>query len=109
LLRQFSELKKGRYSRPSDIPAHLPRSLYLLQGTYKMTFEQRVALMKPLSATEIEVLQNFADGLGTAEIAASRSTRAQVIKNYTYRACQKLGADNRAHLIAVAFRAGIIK
>jgi hypothetical protein len=31
-----------------------------------MTFEQRVALMKPLSATEIEVLQNLADGLGTA-------------------------------------------
>jgi hypothetical protein len=31
-----------------------------------MTFEQRVALMKPLSATEIEVLQSFADGLGTA-------------------------------------------
>jgi two-component system, NarL family, response regulator DevR len=65
--------------------------------------------MKPLSATEIEVLQNFADGLGTAEIAASRKTTAQVIKNYTYRACQKLGADNRVHLIAVAFRAGIIK
>jgi two-component system, NarL family, response regulator DevR len=74
-----------------------------------MTFEQRVALMKPLSATEVEVLQNFADGLGTAEIAASRSTSSQVIKNYTYRACQKLGADNRAHVIAVAFRQGIIK
>jgi len=74
-----------------------------------MTFEQRVALMKPLSATEIEVLQKFADGLGTAEIAESRRTTAQVIKNYTYRACQKLGADNRAHLIAVAFRAGIIR
>jgi two-component system, NarL family, response regulator DevR len=74
-----------------------------------MNLEQRVALMKPLSATEIEVLQHLADGLGTAEIAASRSTSAQVIKNYTYRACQKLGADNRAHLIAVAFRAGIIK
>jgi hypothetical protein len=28
--------------------------------------------MKPLRATEVEVLQNFADGLGTAEIAASR-------------------------------------
>jgi DNA-binding CsgD family transcriptional regulator len=53
-----------------------------------MTFEQRVTLMKSLSATEIEVLQNFADGLGTAEIAASRKTTAQVIKNYTYRACQ---------------------
>jgi DNA-binding CsgD family transcriptional regulator len=74
-----------------------------------MTSEQRVALMKPLSATEIEVLQELADGLGTTEIAANRRTSAQVIKNYTYRACQKLGADNRAHLIAVAFRQGIIK
>jgi DNA-binding CsgD family transcriptional regulator len=74
-----------------------------------MTFEQRVALMKPLSATEIEVLQNFADGIGTAEIAASRRTSSQVIKNYTYAACQKLGADNRAHLIAIALRQSIIK
>jgi DNA-binding CsgD family transcriptional regulator len=74
-----------------------------------MTSEQRVAQMKPLSATEIEVLQHLADGVSTAEIAASRRTTAQVIKNYTYRASQKLGADNRAHLIAGAFRAGIIK
>jgi hypothetical protein len=29
----------------------------------------------------IEVLQDVVDGLGTAEIAASRSTTAQVIKN----------------------------
>jgi len=49
-----------------------------------MTFEQRIALMKPLSTTESEVLQNFADGLGIADIAASRRTTAQVIKNYTY-------------------------
>ena len=51
-------------------------------------------MMKPLSATEIEVLQNFADGLGSEEIAVTRRTTAQVIKNHTYRACQKLGADN---------------
>jgi DNA-binding NarL/FixJ family response regulator len=56
-----------------------------------MTFEQRVALMKPLSASEIELLQNFADGLGTEEIAESRNTNTQVIKNCTYRTCQKLG------------------
>jgi DNA-binding CsgD family transcriptional regulator len=72
-----------------------------------MTFDQRIALLKPLSVTEVEVLQHLAEGLGTAEIAASRRTTAQVIKNYTYRACKKFGADNRAHLIAVAFRAGI--
>jgi DNA-binding CsgD family transcriptional regulator len=74
-----------------------------------MTFERRNALMKPLSSTEMEVLQHLADGVSTAEIAASRSTTAQVIKNYTYRACQKLGADNRVHVIAIAFRAGFIK
>jgi two-component system, NarL family, response regulator DevR len=67
-----------------------------------------MALCQPLNATEIEALQHLADGLGTAEIAAAAAQR-QVIKSYTYRACQKLGADNRAHLIAVAFRAGIIK
>ena len=38
-----------------------------------MTFERRNALMKPLSATEMEVLQHLADGVSTAEIAASRS------------------------------------
>ena len=41
-----------------------------------MTFEQRVALVKPLSATEIGILQNFADGPETAEIAANRNTTA---------------------------------
>jgi DNA-binding CsgD family transcriptional regulator len=74
-----------------------------------VTNETQILLCQALNATEIEVLQHLADGLGTAEIAASRSTTAQVIKNYTYRACQKLAADNRAHLMAVAFRAGIIK
>jgi len=47
--------------------------------------------MKPLRAAGIEVLQEFANGPETTEIAASRRTTAQVIKNYTYRACQKLG------------------
>jgi DNA-binding NarL/FixJ family response regulator len=60
-----------------------------------MTSEQRVALMKPLSATEIEVLQELADGLGTTEIAANRRTSAQVIKNYTYRMPKAWGRQSR--------------
>jgi DNA-binding NarL/FixJ family response regulator len=31
-----------------------------------MTLERRIALMKPLTTREIDVLQNLADGLGTA-------------------------------------------
>jgi DNA-binding NarL/FixJ family response regulator len=74
-----------------------------------MTFEQRVALMKPLSATEIQVLQHLADGLGIAEIAANRRTTSQVIKNYTYRACQKLGTDESGAPFRGRISAGIMK
>ena len=65
-----------------------------------MTFEKRVVLMKPLSANELEVLQQFANGLGTTEIAASRRTTAQVITNYTYRACPKIRAKASAQTAA---------
>ena len=74
-----------------------------------MTNETRLLLREPLNDTEIEVMQELANGLPTAEIAASNRTTLQVIKNHTYRACQKLGADNRAHLIAVAFGVGLIE
>ena len=74
-----------------------------------MTFETRVVLCKPLNSTEVEVMQHLADGIGTKEIAAVRQTSVQTIKNYVYQACAKLGADNRAHLIAVGFRQGLIK
>src|SRR5512133_141731 len=56
-----------------------------------------------------EMLQQIADGIPTREIASASNTSQQVIKNCTDRASQKLGADNRGHLIAVAFRAGLIK
>jgi DNA-binding NarL/FixJ family response regulator len=49
-----------------------------------------IALLKPLSRREIEILQQIADGIPTREIAATSNTSLQVIKNYTYRACQKL-------------------
>lgn len=65
--------------------------------------------MKPLSATEVEVLQELADGLGTAEIAASRRSSAQLTRTTRIERARSFGADNRAHLIAVAFRAGIMK
>jgi DNA-binding CsgD family transcriptional regulator len=74
-----------------------------------VTNETRAYLLKALSETEIKILQEFADGASTVDIASSRGTSPQVIKNYTYRACQKLGCDNRVHLVAVAFRKGLIK
>src|SRR5438046_1354660 len=103
------EDKKGRRHGPFDKTRTMLCSFNRVGKNVKVTNENRIILRKPLNATEIQVLQELADGIGTAEIGTNRKTSAQVIKNYTYRACQKLGADNRAHLIAVAFRAGIIK
>jgi len=57
----------------------------------------------------LKVLQHLADGLETAENRGEPRNYDAGDKNHTYQACQKLGADNRAHLIAVAFQAGIIK
>jgi DNA-binding NarL/FixJ family response regulator len=103
------EAKRAAAHGPSMTPAHLLRNLMFAWSKFQDDLRAARRFAETLSPTEIQSLQELADGLGTAEIAASRSTTAQVIKNYTYRACQKLGADNRAHLIAVAFRAGLIK
>jgi DNA-binding CsgD family transcriptional regulator len=101
--------KKGPLFTALYTPAHLPRSLMLTGRKFQDDFRAARRFDEALSATEIEVYSIWPDGVSTAEIAASRSTSPQVIKNYTYRACQKLGADNRAHLIAVAFRRGLTK
>jgi DNA-binding CsgD family transcriptional regulator len=104
---------KGRRHGPFDKTRTSPSESTRVGEDVKVTNETPILLCKPLNARELRCcsisVMDLERGDGTVEIAASRSTTAQVIKNYTYRACQKLGADNRTHLIAVAFRAGIIK
>jgi hypothetical protein len=57
--RSQTEAKGPLLTAPSMAAAHLPRSLMFTwrRGSFKVSLEQRVALMKPLSATKIEVLQ----------------------------------------------------
>jgi DNA-binding CsgD family transcriptional regulator len=69
----------------------------------------RKSLDKPLTTTEIETLQAVADGDRSAEVAARRGITEATVKNTVWRACQKLGADSRAHAVTVALRAGLLK
>jgi len=69
-------------------------------------FYLRKFLDKPLTTSEIKALQAVADGDRSADVAARNGTTAATVKTTVWRAMQKLGADNRSHLIAVALRAG---
>jgi DNA-binding NarL/FixJ family response regulator len=64
-----------------------------------------------LSTKERFILQALADGEDYDNIAkaVSQTSTYASVKNMTYRAMHKLGADNRTHAVALAFRRGFIQ
>ena len=76
-----------------------------------MTFDLylRKRLDGPLTKTEIETLQAVADGDRSADVAARKGITEATVKNTVWRVCQKLGADGRAHAVALGFRRGILR
>ena len=61
-----------------------------------------------LTGREIQVITLVADGCSNKQIAGRLSLSALTVKNHLARAGRKLGARDRAHLVAVACRAGVI-
>ena len=66
------------------------------------------AAARTLTGREIQVITLVADGCTNKEIAGRLSLSALTVKNHLARIGRKLGARDRAHLVAVACRAGII-
>lgn len=62
-----------------------------------------------LSAAQAEILQKLADGDRYQDIGVALGTTTQVIKNRVHLLLQELGCDNSRHMIAQAFRAGLLK
>jgi two-component system, NarL family, response regulator DesR len=60
----------------------------------------------PLSAREVEVLQQFAAGAGPAEIAATLHLSYGTVRNYLASAVTKLSARNRVDAVRIAAEAG---
>lgn len=66
---------------------------------------------KPIDRTgrQAEILAHVADGLEYAEIAATMGFAKITIKREMVSLMAQHGARNRAHLIALAYRAGLLK
>jgi DNA-binding NarL/FixJ family response regulator len=61
-----------------------------------------------LSAREVQVLALAADGLSNPEIARELGLSALTVKSHLGRMTRRLGARDRAHLVLLALRAGVI-
>ncbi|WP_438938453.1 response regulator transcription factor [Amycolatopsis orientalis] len=94
----LAELEGGAYADPSLAPV-------LATGT-------RVAgtdnTPRELSAREVEVLQLVADGQSYKEIGEELSLSALTVKSHLSRIGRKLGTGDRAEMVALAMRAGVI-
>jgi DNA-binding NarL/FixJ family response regulator len=64
--------------------------------------------VSPLSSEKADILRQIADGKSYKEIAADVKTTEQVIKNIVHQMCGRNEARNRVHLVAMAFRKGVI-
>jgi DNA-binding NarL/FixJ family response regulator len=61
-----------------------------------------------LSAREIEVLQLVGDGRSNKEIGESLGLSALTVKSHLARIARKLGTGDRAEMVVVAMRAGVV-
>jgi DNA-binding NarL/FixJ family response regulator len=61
-----------------------------------------------LSARDVSVLRLLADGRSTAGIAEELAYSDSMVKNIIHDLVRQIGAQNRAHAVAMAIRAGVI-
>lgn len=62
-----------------------------------------------LSAREIEVLRLVADGKSNKEIGEALNLSALTVKSHLARIARKLGTGDRAEMVALVMRAGVIR
>ena len=64
---------------------------------------------RELSWREILVLEHVAAGLTNRGVATALGLSPQTIKTHLERVYWKLGAESRAHAVALGFRAGLLR
>lgn len=66
-------------------------------------------LAPALTRRQREILQLFADGKSTDRAAASLGVSPETVRTHTKALLSRLGARDRAHAVAIAFRGGLIE
>jgi DNA-binding NarL/FixJ family response regulator len=61
-----------------------------------------------LTRRQRQILQLFADGHATAEVARRLELSAETVRTHTKAILARLGARDRAHAVAKGFRGGLI-
>jgi DNA-binding NarL/FixJ family response regulator len=81
-----------------------------LGGAAPVAAEVAVAGARRLALTEreLQVLRGMADGKSNAEIGRELFVSEDTVKTHARRLFRKLGARDRAHAVAAAFRAGLV-
>ena len=69
---------------------------------------ETTAVGEQLSAREIEVLQHVANGRSNKEIGVSLGLSALTVKSHLARIARKLGTGDRAEMVMLAMRAGVV-
>lgn len=62
-----------------------------------------------LSSREVQVLQSVADGRSNHEIGAELGLSALTVKSHLSRIGRKLGTGDRARMVVLAMRAGVVR
>lgn len=62
-----------------------------------------------LSKRELEVLRLVSDGLSNKDIGVALELSALTVKSHLARMARKLGTGDRAHMVAIAMRAGLVQ
>ncbi len=81
----------------------------VLRGHPKAPTAELPPLVHELSEREIEVLADVADGRSNKWIGDHLSLSALTVKSHLARISRKLGTGDRAHMVAIAMRAGLVR
>ena len=102
--RPVQRARRARRRRPQ-----LPRVGRRRRARSAPSPERGAAASDSLSAREIEVLRLVAEGKSNKDIGDALGLSALTVKSHLARIARKLGTGDRAEMVALAMRAGVIR
>ncbi len=101
-----------RTGEHEDLVAALAKTIMLIgQANGRVPTQQQRETASPaitLTERELQVLRGMSEGKSNAEIGRELFVSEDTVKTHARRLFRKLGARDRAHAVASAFRAGLV-